>query len=155
MEQNGRDEQIGNLASAMLKTVPLLHRRVIRKNEMLDGTNLAYPKIGILITLAMEGSLPLSVIAQLNSYSRQNLTSLTDHLETDGLVRRSPDIRDRRVTNLELTNAGIVYLREIGERMKKGLVKELERLDDADIQDLRNSFETIERILQKIAEAHK
>ena len=39
--------------------------------------------------------------------------------------------------------------------MKKGLVKELERLDDGDIQDLRNSFETIERILQKIAEAHK
>jgi DNA-binding MarR family transcriptional regulator len=155
MEQEARNDKIGNLAVAMLKTVPLLHRRVIRKNEMLSGSNMTYPKIGILVTLLREGPLPLSVIAQRHSYSRQNITSLTDHLEKDGLVRRSPDVKDRRVTNLELTDAGKMYIKETGERLKQGLVKELERMDDPEIEELSGSFETIERIYLKITEDQK
>jgi DNA-binding MarR family transcriptional regulator len=153
MEQNERNDNIGNLAMAMLRTAPLLYRRMIKKYEMLDGTNLAYPKLVILMTLKREGPIPLSVIAELHSYSRQNLTTLTDHLEADGLVRRSPDVNDRRVTNLELTDAGIRYIRESGMRIKQGLIKELECLDDTDIEALHNSFETIERIYLKISGA--
>ncbi|MGD0817391.1 MAG: MarR family transcriptional regulator [Methanomassiliicoccales archaeon] len=155
MNQNERYDKIGNLATAMLNTVPRLQRRVIRKHMMLDGTNLALPKIGVLYTLMKEGPLPLYVIAKRRSYSRQNLTTLTDRLEADGLVRRCPSIKDRRVINLQITEAGERYITEIGEQMKGALVKELELMDDADIEALRTSFETIERLYLKIAEAQK
>lgn len=155
MEQNERNDQIANLAVAMLRTVPLLYRRIIRKNEVLIGTDMAYPKLGILVTLKKEGPLPLSVIAKRHSYSRQNLTTLTDRLEADGLVRRSPDLKDRRVTNLELTDAGRDYIKASGERIKQALVKELERMDDSEITALLNSFVTIERFYIKVAEGQK
>ena len=155
MERNERIEQIGDLAGAMMKTVPTLCRRVLRKDEKTDGTNLTYPKIGILMTLVREGPLPLSVIADRHSYSRQNLTTLTDQLESDGLVIRSSDAKDRRVTNLELTDAGINYVAEKRRLTKERLVRELENMDDAEIEALHRSFETIERIYLKIAESQK
>lgn len=155
MEPKERNEHIGELAVAMLKTVPLLYRRVIRKNEVLSGSDMAYPKIGILVTLKKEGPLPLSVIAERHSYSRQNLTTLTDRLEADGLVKRAPDLADRRVINLEITAAGESYIKENGERIKQALVKELEHMDDAEVEALRRSFETIERYYLRVAEAPK
>ena len=155
MEENERNEQIGDLAEAMMKSVPTLLRRLIRKDEKVDGTNLAFPKIGILMTLVREGPLPLSVIADRHSYSRQNLTTLTDQLEADGLVKRSPDVKDRRVINLDLTDAGIRYVAEKKRLTKDRLVRELENMDDADIEALHHSFETIERIYLKLAESQK
>ncbi len=146
MERRERTDQIGDLAVTILRTVPLLYRRAIRRNEMLDGDNMTYPRTGVLVTLMIEGPLPLSVIARLHSYSRQNLTTLTDRLEADGLVRRSPDANDRRVTNLELTEAGRRCLREKGERMKEMLVKELGDMSDEEIAALHGSFETIDMI---------
>jgi DNA-binding MarR family transcriptional regulator len=155
MEQSERYDQIGDLAVAILRTVPLLYRRVIRKDEMLQGISCCYPKTGILVTLMRRGPLPLSTIAKLHSYSRQNLTTLTDRLEADGLVRRVPDAKDRRVINLELTDAGRKHIHERGERLKQELVKELECMDDAEIQALRNSFETIARLYLRVAEPEK
>lgn len=151
MEQNERNDQIESLAMVMLNTVPLLNRGLIRKHNMLDRTNLPLPKIGILFTLMKEGPLPLSVIAQMHSYSRQNLTTLTDQLEANGLVRRCPSDQDRRVINLQVTEDGERYIIEWSERMKQALVIELECMDDSEIEDLRSSFETIKRIYLKIA----
>jgi len=140
---------------AILRTVPLLYMRVIRKNEMLEGTNVGYPRIGILVTLMRRGPLPLSTIAKLHSYSRQNLTTLTDRLEADGLVKRVPAAGARRVINLELTDAGRRHIHDHGGRLKQELVKELESMDDAEIEALRNSFETIARLYLKVAEYEK
>jgi len=150
MNREERDEQISSLAVAVLKTVPLLYRRVIRKSEMLAGSNMAYPKIGILWTLKRKGPLPLSKIAEMHSYSRQNLTTLTDRLEADGLVRRAPDLKDRRVTMLELTEEGGMYIVDHGERLKRELVEDLEHMDDDDIEALRASFETIVETIDRV-----
>jgi DNA-binding MarR family transcriptional regulator len=155
MEQNERREQIGDLAVAILRTVPLLYRRVIRKNEKLEGNSCSYPKIGILVTIMRKGPLPLSTIADLHSYSRQNLTTLTDRLEADGLVRRVPDAKDRRIINLEITEAGRRHVHDRGEHLKQELLKELELMDDAEIKALRDSFETIARLYLEIAEPQK
>jgi DNA-binding MarR family transcriptional regulator len=128
---------------------------MVRNNEMLDGTNLAYPKIGVLIALKKNGSMSLSAIAQRLSYSKQNLTTLTGHLEAAGMVRRVPDPKDRRVTNLEITPEGLGYLKEGRERMRQSLIDELESLDDADIEALHAAFETVLETYLRNAEARK
>jgi len=150
MQNNERNEQIGRLAVSMLRTVPVLYRRVIRKNERQDP-ELAYPKIGVLATLKNHGPMPISVLARFNSYSKQNLTTMADRLEEDGLVRRVPDEGDRRVINLQITDAGIEYIKINGKRMKESLVQDLQGMDDSDIEELKNSFETIERVFVKFA----
>ncbi|MDW5562676.1 MAG: MarR family transcriptional regulator [Methanomassiliicoccus sp.] len=151
MEYDGKNDSLGDLAGVILRTVPLLFRRVIRKDELLDGSPAAYPKIGVLVVLKNEGPLPLSVIAERLSCSRQNLTTLTDRLEAEGLVKRSPGIKDRRVVNLDLTEAGRQCIKNTGERMRQRLIKELENMEDSDIEDLRSSFEIIERTFLKVA----
>jgi len=155
MDPEERREKVGTLADSILETVPPLYRRIARNNESLDGTNLCYPKIGVLLVLKKNGSMPLSAMAQRLSYSKQNLTTLTDQLEAAGLVRRIPDTVDRRVTNLELTPAGLAYLREGRERMRRSLIEDLEPLDDTDIEALHQSFETVLGIFLRAAEERR
>jgi DNA-binding MarR family transcriptional regulator len=150
MEEKQRNEQIGRLAVSMLRTVPVLYRRVIRKNEMQDP-ELAYPKISVLATLRTYGPMPISTLAKFNSYSKQNLTTMIDRLEADGLVKRVPDANDRRVINIEITEAGFDYIKINGKRMKESLVQDLQDMDDSDIEALKDSFETIESIFLKFA----
>ncbi len=151
-QENGR---IDSLAEAILQTVPPIYRRIVKNNEMADGTVLCYPKVGVLLVLWRYGPLPLSTVAQRLSYSKQNLTTLTDQLEAAGLVKRVPDDQDRRVTNLEITEAGSTYLMEGKARMKQTLIEELEQLDEADIEALHASFETVRAIFIKTVEARR
>lgn len=155
MQPEERHDQKSSLADAILQTVPPIYRRIVMNNEKLDGTNLCYPKIGVLLTLSKNGPLPLSVIAQRLSYSKQNLTTLTDQLEDAGLVRRVISSTDRRVTNLDLTEAGTRYLMDGKERMRQALIEDLDHLDQADIEALHASFETIKEIYLRIAEARR
>ena len=151
MDAKERDDQIGKLAKVMQRTMPPLFRRVVRKNEMLYGGDKTFSKISILVTLKHDGPMPPSVIAERTYYSRQNLTSLTDHLEAEGLAVRVPNPNDRRSTNLEITKAGIEYIHVNGERLKRSLIEEMACLDDPDIESLCTAFDTIERVFQKIA----
>jgi DNA-binding MarR family transcriptional regulator len=152
MEPAERKDQISNLSIAILQTVPVMYRRLVRKNEMLEGNNGGYPKMGILTTIQRNGPLPLSAIAQLNSYSRQNLTTLTDRLEADGLVRRVPSASDRRVINLELTDTGREYISAHYKRIAQALMDELAGLDDSNVKVLLTSFENIEKLYLRAAE---
>jgi DNA-binding MarR family transcriptional regulator len=155
MEPEKRRDQIGQLAEAILQTVPPLYRRLVRTNETAECYMLGYPKISILIVLKKNGTMSLSAIAQNLSYSKQNLTTLTDQLEAAGYVKRVQDSEDRRVTNLEITPAGLAHLNEGRERMRKALIEDLDHLSDEDIETLHDSFEKVLVIFIKTSEARR
>ena len=63
----------------------------------LDTIGLSLAKLAALNVLAEAGeSLPLGQLADRLSCVKSNITQLVDRLETDGLVVRKPDPRDRR-----------------------------------------------------------
>ena len=73
----------------------------------LNAIGLSFPKLLALKALSDAGeSLPLGQLADRLSCVKSNITQLVDRLETDGLVRREPDPRDRRTRLAVLTLAG-------------------------------------------------
>lgn len=52
-------------------------------------------------------------IADMASVSRATVTGLLDNLEKDGLISRTPDANDRRVTVIKLTEAGLAFMENI------------------------------------------
>ncbi|HEV8195013.1 MAG TPA: MarR family transcriptional regulator [Gemmatimonadales bacterium] len=78
-----------------------------RLESSLDELDLSPGKAGVLKTLARAGKpVPLSELAECNKCVRSNVTQLVDRLEADGLVRRTDDPDDRRVTLASLTDKG-------------------------------------------------
>jgi len=63
-----------------------------------------------LMILKKRKKLPISEIGRLTSVKKQNMTYIIDRLVEIGLVKRVPDMSDRRVVNITITDGGIKYL---------------------------------------------
>ena len=77
-------------------------------NADLRSYGLTPPQYAVLriIGKSEKGSLPMNEIGKEMIVTFANVTTIVDNLEKRGLVRRSRDIKDRRVVNVELTSRG-------------------------------------------------
>jgi DNA-binding MarR family transcriptional regulator len=93
----------------------------VRENQQISATHFF-----VLSTLAQRGTLKMAELTALLDMAKGNLTYHIDRLEIAGLVRRMPSPEDRRITYLQLTQAGNAqYDSVVGE-----LRARLERLAD-------------------------
>jgi DNA-binding MarR family transcriptional regulator len=78
-----------------------------RLEAALEPAGLSLAKFGVLARLVAAGEpLPLSTLAERSACVRSNITQLVDRLESDKLVVRVPDPRDRRLVRAALTSEG-------------------------------------------------
>jgi DNA-binding MarR family transcriptional regulator len=109
----------------------------------------------LIFLITRGGSLTPSQLARIMLRSNYSITKLIDGLEKDGLVKRSPDGRDRRSINIEVTSEGLNYVtsslgktvtaeRELNSWLEK---EELERLAPT-IRKLRD------KLIEKISKRH-
>lgn len=88
----------------------LLHAAGLAQDEVegkLGGVGLSLARLAALRVLSDAGeSLPLTQLAERLSCVKSNITQLVDRLESDGLVRRELDPKDRRARLATLTPAG-------------------------------------------------
>ena len=70
------------------------------------GISFARYEVLVLISFSAEGSLPLSKIGERLMVHPTSVTNAIDRLEAQGLVKRRPDVSDRRRTFAELTAQG-------------------------------------------------
>lgn len=72
------------------------------------------------------------------SYSDSGaMTRMLDRLETKGLIRRIRSVADRRVVNLELTDAGRVIAMQIPAQLVKVLNQHLRGFDPAELAQFK------------------
>jgi DNA-binding MarR family transcriptional regulator len=92
------------LTIEVLRTLSALEERL---EAALEPHGLSLAKLGALSKLAAAGEpVPLSTLAERLSCVRSNITQLVDRLESEKLVVRSDDPRDRRSVRAELTPQG-------------------------------------------------
>ena len=78
-----------------------------RLNAALDPHGLSLPKLTVLQNLVLAGgTLPLGVLSERQGCVKSNITQLVDRLEGDALVRRVPDLDDRRSVLAAITDEG-------------------------------------------------
>src|ERR671930_70118 len=75
------------------------------------------PQQAQLLTMVSSGELTHGELASRLHCDKTNVTGLVDRLERRGLVRRRPDVDDRRVMRVGLTERG----GELGARFRKSL----------------------------------
>jgi DNA-binding MarR family transcriptional regulator len=136
---SGSTAVAGRLHSA---AIHLLRR--LRKQD--DATGLSAARASALSVLVFGGPTTIGRLARAEQVSAPTMTRLLVGMERDGLSRREPDRRDRRVTWVRATARGARILHEARRRRVHELAGELARLDPADLDMLDRAAAILERI---------
>ena len=93
----------GELAHLLMALMDRQRANFMRVVGMHD---LSPPQFQALRRLHLEGSMPMSDLAERMACDASNVTGISDRLEARGLVSRQPHPHDRRVKTLVLTPEG-------------------------------------------------
>ncbi|NYT21691.1 MAG: winged helix-turn-helix transcriptional regulator [Methanomicrobiales archaeon] len=145
-----REEMIEAASRNLLRLFPLFHGKFISRQRAVSGMQLAgFRVLGVLLR---NGSLPISEVGKRLYISKPYMTRLVDNLIAEDLVERLPDMSDRRVTNIRITEKGRKRITEIRTIVKDDIDELLSDLDDDDISTLNESLKNLNRILDKLGE---
>jgi DNA-binding MarR family transcriptional regulator len=135
-------------AEYLLALMPFYHKHIVRTGYGITGIQAAqYRVLGVLMKA---GTLPMSEIGRRLYISKPYMTALIDTLIKEGLVERQPDLADRRVINISITEQGKKHLKQSITLYKNDLKDLLSTLNDDDLEGLCSSLESLKAILGKI-----
>ena len=135
-------------ADDLLALMPFYHKHIMKTGYGITGMQAAqYRVLGVLMKA---GTLPMSEIGRRLYISKPYMTALIDTLVEGGLVQRQPDLKDRRVINITITETGNKHLKQSVTLYKKDVKVLLSVLDDSDLEELCTSLESLKAILSKI-----
>lgn len=107
------DREIVNALSGLVKQAGAISQSIAASFGVAPSDLLALFK--------MDGVFTMKELAQRMGCDASFVTSIADTLEREGLARRAPSLRDRRVKNLVLTPEGIAakerLMRELATKM--------------------------------------
>lgn len=144
----GEDHIASCFGGVFLRLTRLLDRRMARQ-----GASLARTKV--LLLVQKQGPVRAADIAEMFSLAPRTVTDTLDGMERQGLIRREPDAKDRRVKRIHLTDAGSDALAAT-EPMRRELIGQiigtLSEAEQAEFSRLLDKLETA-LIKEEAAEA--
>ena len=145
------DNNIDRIMENMTQFMTVLHKKLLRMDRDSIGikgnlTRLHFAIMGIL----GEGSLPVSELARTLMVTKPQMTHLVDQLVKLNIVDRQPDIRDRRVINLVLTENGLKLRDEMQQIVRETIRQKLAGLSRKDIASIADAMETLRTIGAKL-----
>lgn len=130
--------------SSRLRLVILRMSRRLRQESTGEVTA---SQMSALASIALSGGPSLGELAAIERIAPPSMTRIVARLEEQELVRRRPDVTDRRVSRLEITPVGEGLLEEIRSRRDAYLAVRLQALTEADRAIVVQALPIFERII--------
>ncbi|WP_436793330.1 MarR family winged helix-turn-helix transcriptional regulator [Actinospongicola halichondriae] len=121
--------------------------RLARRQRQQSGTGLTPSLQSALAIVDVRGPLTLGELAAVERVSPPTITRIVAKLEEMGLVSRTSDPADGRVTRVDVTNTGREQLAESRVRRDAWLRDRLEELPPSDVEALVAAIGPLERLL--------
>jgi len=140
---------IDQILEDMILILPVFHKKLLRMD--LGGvtgnmTRLHFAIMGIL----SRGSMNATELADSLMATKSQMTHLIDHLVAQGVVERRHDDKDRRVTNLFLTEKGYMQLSDINLKVQANIREALSSLTEEDLRAMYAALETLKNIGERL-----
>ncbi len=142
-------EPVDVLAEKLLSFIPLMTKKII-KFDIQPNKMLSINQIMLLGILNDERSLSISEICKKVCISKPQMTIIVDKLVNIDLVYRVHNEGDRRTINVNITEKGKAYCKNMLEIFKKNLRHKLISLSSEDLTTLLNSIEVTENIFKQL-----
>jgi DNA-binding MarR family transcriptional regulator len=143
------DIEIDRIIESLIVIMPVLHRKILRMNLRGVSSDLTRLHLGIMKTLH-EADTTVSDLAQMSIVPKPQMTHLIDQLVDLGIVERRPDLIDRRVINISMTEQGHTLHKDMKQKVREAVKKELSGLTPQELSDMLEALETLKRIITKI-----
>jgi len=140
------------LATRLRLAVTRMARR-LRQESGVVGPEISPTLTAALATIDRCGPLTPSALAEAERIQRPTATRIVGRLEARGLVARSADPDDGRVSFVAVTSEGRALLKRIRSRKSEFLAKRLRQLTPAEQATLAEAAELLERLLAEPARA--
>lgn len=113
-----------------------LSRKVIKKAKRhICEQGFAWNQFKVMKNIQPGESLTLSEISEKASKKNSNITQIIDSLEKQGIVKRCPDDKDRRIIRVKLTDEGVKIREQVIEKHEEFIRNMYSSLDEQEIQD--------------------
>jgi DNA-binding MarR family transcriptional regulator len=99
------------------------------------------PQLRVMVLLSSHGPMNFSTLAQLLEVNASNVSRTCDQLVADGRVVRQPNARDRRTTDLRLTENGARFVAELTTLRRRLVEQVVSCMDHDDQQALARGLE--------------
>jgi DNA-binding MarR family transcriptional regulator len=123
--------------------------RMARRLRQESGTDLSPSLATALATIDRRGPLTPSGLAEIERVRRPTATRMVARLEAKGLVLRTTDPGDGRVSLVSTSPAGSALLKKIRGRKNAYLARRLRELSDHEAADLERAAAILERLLEE------
>jgi len=122
--------------------------RMSRRLRKLAGSGLTPSQLSALATLERHGVMPIGELARREQIGKSSVTRLAARLEALGHVYRFVDPSDRRVFMVRLTQQGVTFLAEAGDRQNSYLARQISSLDPDDQARILAALPALAKMLE-------
>jgi len=121
--------------------------RVIRERTLDSWVklNLTIPQLKSLFYISRHGRVNLSGLASGIRVTPANVTGIADRLVEQGLLTRTPDPDDRRVSWLRATDKGKTLINDLREGRAQEMRRILDQLTEEELSTVAGGFELVAR----------
>jgi DNA-binding MarR family transcriptional regulator len=131
------------------QTIEAQHRmnRVIRERTLDSWVklNLTVPQLKSLFYISRHGRVNLTGLASGIRVTPANVTGIVDRLVEQGLLTRTPDPDDRRVSWLTVTGKGKTLTNDLREGRAQEMRRILDKLTEEELSTVARGFELVAR----------
>ena len=120
--------------------------RLARRLRQEAGSGLTPSQLSALAAVHNNGSLTLGELADHERVAPPSITKCVGKLETDGLLQRTPDATDRRVSRVSTTKAGDALIAETRRRKTAWLTNKVRELGPADQARLADALDVLDHL---------
>jgi DNA-binding MarR family transcriptional regulator len=104
--------------------------------------------LAALSTIERHGPMTAGALASHEQVRKPTVTRILAALVDEGLVERTADPVDRRVSWVQLTSAGRARMRNVRRRTDRYLAQRLQRLEPADLATLERAAVVLDRVME-------
>jgi DNA-binding MarR family transcriptional regulator len=136
------DPEITELAGRLRLATARLHRRLRQEAD----TGLSPSQQSALATIAAQGPLTLGDLATAEQVTPPTITKVVTRLEEEGLIDRTVDLADRRITRVSTTAEGLRRLDHSRARRSAFLAARLDELGPDAVRRLGHAIDALEEL---------
>jgi DNA-binding MarR family transcriptional regulator len=136
------DLQILRALRKIIRSVDIYSKKLVGSHDV------TAPQLVCLITIAQEGPLSLTRIAEKVYLSPSTVVGILDRLESKGLVLRARDTRDRRLVNVTATATGRRLASHAPSPLQAGLANALKNLPEIEQATIALSLNRIVDLME-------
>lgn len=111
--------------------------------------------IGIMMVLQNNGPMPISHIGEKLGIAKPNMTPLIKGLIKQGMVDKSPSVKDKRITFIELTRKGEGFISEIISELDFIIREKFSVLSREEAGEFIKSLNTLLALGNKVVQENK